>query len=31
MIGAAVLLLGIIIGLIIPKIRFRKKSSWNTF
>jgi len=26
-----VVLLGIIIGLIIPKIRFRKKSSWDTF
>ena len=31
MVGAAVVLLGIIIGLIIPKIRFRKKSSWYTF
>ena len=31
MVGAAVILLGIIIGLIIPKIRFRKKSSWDTF
>jgi SH3 domain protein len=31
MVGAAVVLLGIIIGLIIPKIRFRKKSSWDTF
>ena len=31
MVGAAVVLLGIIIGLIIPKIRFRKTSSWDTF
>jgi len=31
MVGAAVVLLGIIVGLIIPKIRFRKKSSWETF
>ena len=31
MVGAAVVLLGIIIGLIIPKIRFRKKSTWDTF
>ena len=31
MVGAAVVLLGIIIGLIIPKLRFRKKSSWDTF
>jgi SH3 domain protein len=31
MVGAAVILLGIFIGLIIPKIRFRKKSSWDTF
>ena len=31
MVGAAVVLLGIIIGLIIPKISFRKKSSWDTF
>ena len=31
MVGAAVVLLGIFIGLIIPKIRFRKKSSWDTF
>ena len=31
MVGAAVVLLGIIVGLIIPKIRFRKKSSWDTF
>ena len=31
MVGAAVVLLGIVIGLIIPKIRFRKKSSWDTF
>jgi SH3 domain protein len=31
MVGAAVVLLGIIAGLIIPRIRFRKKSSWDTF
>ncbi len=31
MVGAAVVLLGIIVGLIIPRIRFRKKSSWDTF
>jgi SH3 domain protein len=31
MVGAAVVVLGIFIGLIIPKIRFRKKSSWDTF
>ena len=31
MVGAAVVLLGIIVGLIIPKFRFRKKSSWDTF
>ena len=31
MVGAAVVLLGIIVGLIIPKIRCRKKSSWDTF
>jgi SH3 domain protein len=31
MVGAAVVLLGIFVGLIIPKIRFRKKSSWDTF
>jgi hypothetical protein len=24
-------LLGIIVGLIIPRIRWRKKSSWDTF
>lgn len=29
MVGAAVVLLGIIVGLIIPRIRFRKKSSWG--
>jgi SH3 domain protein len=29
MVGAAVLLFGIIFGLIIPKIRWRKKSSWD--
>jgi SH3 domain protein len=29
MVGAAVILLGIITGLIIPRIRFRKKSSWD--
>ena len=31
MVGAAVVLLGIITGLIIPRIRFRKKSTWDTF
>jgi SH3 domain protein len=31
MVGAAVVLLGIIIGLIIPRIRFRKKAAWDTF
>jgi len=31
MVGAAVILLGIITGLIIPRIRFRKKSSWDQF
>jgi len=31
MVGGAVVLLGIIVGLIIPRIRFRKKSSWDTF
>jgi SH3 domain protein len=30
MVGAAVVLLGMIIGLIIPRIRWRKKSSWDT-
>jgi len=31
MVGAAVVLLGIIVGLIIPRVRWRKKSSWDTF
>ena len=31
MVGAAVVLLGIITGLIIPRIRFRKKAAWDTF
>lgn len=31
MVGAAVVLLGIIVGLIIPRIRWRRKSSWDTF
>lgn len=31
MVGAAVILLGIIVGLIIPHIRWRKKSSWDQF
>jgi SH3 domain protein len=31
MVGAGVLLLGILAGLIIPRIRWRKKSSWDTF
>ena len=30
MVGAGVVLLGIIIGLIIPRIRWRKKSSWDS-
>ena len=30
MVGAGVVLLGIIVGLILPKIRFRKRSSWDT-
>jgi SH3 domain protein len=30
MVGAGVILLGIIIGLIIPRIRWRKKSSWDS-
>ncbi|MEE9342372.1 MAG: TIGR04211 family SH3 domain-containing protein [Gammaproteobacteria bacterium] len=30
MVGAGVSLLGIIVGLIIPRIRWRKKSSWDT-
>ncbi len=29
MVGAAVVLLGIIVGLIIPRIRWRRKSSWG--
>ena len=28
--GAAVVVVGILIGLILPKIRFRSRSSWNT-
>lgn len=31
MVGAAVVLLGIIVGLIIPRIHWRKKSSWDQF
>jgi len=31
MVGAGVVLLGILVGLIIPRIRWRKKSSWDTF
>jgi SH3 domain protein len=31
MVGAGVVLLGIIVGLIIPRIRWRRKSSWDTF
>ena len=30
MVGAAVILVGIIVGLILPKIRFKKRSSWDT-
>lgn len=31
MVGSGVVLLGIIVGLIIPRIKWRKKSSWDTF
>jgi SH3 domain protein len=31
MVGAGVVLLGILVGLVIPRIRWRKKSSWDTF
>ena len=31
MVGAGVVILGMVIGLIIPRIRWRKKSSWDTF
>mgnify|MGYP001823950352 FL=1 len=31
MVGAAVVLLGILVGLIIPRIRWRKKTTWDTF
>jgi SH3 domain protein len=31
MVGAGVILLGIIVGLVIPRIRWRRKSSWDTF
>lgn len=31
MIGAGVLLLGIFVGLVLPKIRVRKQSRWDTF
>jgi SH3 domain protein len=31
MLGAGVVLIGILVGLIIPRIRWRKKSSWDTF
>jgi SH3 domain protein len=31
MVGAGVVLLGIIAGLVIPRIRWRRKSSWDTF
>jgi SH3 domain protein len=31
MVGAGVVLIGILVGLIIPRIRWRKKSSWDTF
>lgn len=31
MVGAGVVLLGILVGLIIPRLRWRKKSSWDTF
>ncbi|RMG27935.1 MAG: TIGR04211 family SH3 domain-containing protein [Gammaproteobacteria bacterium] len=31
MIGAGVLVLGILLGLILPRLRIRKRSSWDTF
>jgi SH3 domain protein len=31
MVGAGVVLFGILVGLVIPRIRWRKKSSWDTF
>jgi SH3 domain protein len=31
MVGAGVVLLGILVGLVIPRIRWRRKSSWDTF
>lgn len=31
MVGAGVVILGIIVGLIIPRIRWRRKSNWETF
>ncbi len=31
LVGAAVLLFGVILGLIIPRLRFRKKSDWGDF
>ena len=31
LIGAAVLLFGMILGLIIPRLRFKKKSDWGEF
>lgn len=31
MVGGGVVLLGVIIGLIIPRMRWRKKSNWETF
>ncbi|WJW75167.1 TIGR04211 family SH3 domain-containing protein [Thiohalobacter sp. IOR34] len=30
MVGAGVIIVGIILGLILPRIRFRKRSSWDT-
>ncbi len=30
MVGAGVVILGILIGLVVPRIRWRKKSSWDT-
>ncbi|GMQ89351.1 MAG: TIGR04211 family SH3 domain-containing protein [Gammaproteobacteria bacterium] len=30
MVGAGVIILGMVIGLIVPRIRWRKKSSWDT-
>lgn len=31
LVGAAVLIAGLLLGLIIPRLRFQKKNSWNSF